>query len=287
MDDIVSDAEVEKAVELLRKTGKYIVVPVNAPSTPPLPPRPPPTSTTPNDKATEAPTAPPAVSRWAVPKWAALRKICDRFPPTPFLPESLFPYGTDMIPVGSTPDPSVWKQEWDQQQPGPVHLVNYGFALDEAWAIKFAAQCQTRFHMEQRMTPQLFKRSSCPRIIDFATLTPDVLASMKKDRDYWKYVWAGLKNLILAHASEKFEPMYITLGHPISRDNLIVLVLFDNYNATKRVWLTGCLTHEPIMDTVNKVKEWLTLPGLEPPEAMWWYESTSPLIPTLEEELDD
>ncbi|KAH9933184.1 uncharacterized protein BXZ73DRAFT_77346 [Epithele typhae] len=211
----------------------------------------------------------------------AFRKYCDRFPPTEFqsLPDDLYPHGSynDIIPVGSRPDPSVWEREFDKDT-SSVHLIHFGWALDEAWALRFAAYHNICIDMKRFMREFQFERSGCPRRIDFANLTPDTITTMQQNGRYWRSVWIQMQDTIYALAERKFPQLNLQLGCPISYDARMMLALFNNHNITKRAWLTGCHTREPLAATIQRVAEWLTVPGSEPLVPMWWYEYDSPLI---------
>ncbi|KAH9933182.1 uncharacterized protein BXZ73DRAFT_77344 [Epithele typhae] len=209
------------------------------------------------------------------------REFCDRFPPAEFqsLPDELYPHGSyqDMVSVGLKPDTSILEREFDEDT-SSVHLIHYGWALDQAWAVRFAAYHNICIDMGKFMTGFHFERSGCPRCIDFAKLTPDTLANMQRNNTYWMSLWIQMQDNIYALAKKKFRRLNLQLGCPISHDIRMMLALFNNHNITKRAWITACYTHEPLAATIQRVTEWLTIPGSEPPTPMWWYEYDSPLM---------
>ncbi|KAH9933179.1 uncharacterized protein BXZ73DRAFT_77341 [Epithele typhae] len=203
----------------------------------------------------------------------AFREYCDRYPPAEFqsLHDDLYPHGSykDIIPVGSRPDPSVWEREFDEDT-SSVHLIHFGWALDEAWALRFAAYHNICIDMKiraERLPTSHRLREPHPRH-DYNYAAERQVLEERLDPD------AGS----IYALREKFPQLDLQLGCPISYDARMMLALFNNHNITKRAWLTGCHTREPLAATIQRVAEWLTVPGSEPLVPMWWYEYDSPLI---------
>ncbi|KAH9939002.1 uncharacterized protein BXZ73DRAFT_76163 [Epithele typhae] len=208
-------------------------------------------------------------------RMARLKHICDRYPPVANITPYDVPLGTEYISPSTNLSPDVVfapDPEFNPAAGGPF-LRNYGWAFTDKWAIEYAKKLKLTVDIDDDK-PDFVQLLGGATTIDCASITDDSVVMQHKGLRQW--VSLAVHDDIISDI-EDHVGFRLFLGYPLSLDYAFMVVLFTNYNLTKRQWIIERVTRTDIHTAITTLSAIMAEPGEKSKEVMWWYAQGNPI----------